>query len=223
MRKLLVVLAATVLAAACGSDESPSAAVDTVGTDTTSTYASMTDTDIAALVSQTSMPAYLPVLDDEGRPTTVSLSPRTIVAQVATWCPYSEQYVRFLNDPQTKAALQSYTFVFLLERDEWPTVERHLWAEAETKHLSEAVVKKRLKELKEDAGYAPVFSPAFLDNLPGKHYFLPEHSPIAGRAFPGIYDPSTSRCSLHPVKKFSTIMNAADFLTLWERYAPAGS
>jgi hypothetical protein len=175
--------------------------------------------DIAALnVVQT-----ITVFDDDGSAVQISSGPKTIVAQMATWCPYSKQYMQFLNDPATQAKLAGYTFIFLFEKDEWPTVERHLRDEAKESHLTEKEVQARLKELKRDAGYGPVFDPSFLLKLSGKHYFLPSDSKVFGGGFPSIYDPGVRHCSLHPGKVFPHLMDDTEFRKLWHRYDPQNS
>lgn len=161
------------------------------------------------------------VLDDDGSKVGISSGGKTIIAQMATWCPFSRQYLDFLNDPEVKTQLSGYTFVFLFEQDEWPTVERHVREGAAEEHLSEQQIRARLKELKADAGYAPVFSPQFLEELPGKHYFVPAKSTIFGRGFPSIYDPRVHQCVQHPVKVFPNIISRSAFHDLWKRHEPA--
>lgn len=160
------------------------------------------------------------VLRDDGSTDTVTPGAGVIVAQIATWCPYSRQYIDFLKDPATAPYVKGKKLVFLLEQDEWPTIRSQFDDALKSGELTQAKVDERIAQLKDDAGNAPVYDPDMLQNLPGNYYFLPRDSKVAGRGFPGLYTPTTQKCTEHPVRAFQRMMPVTALVETWQRHDP---
>lgn len=176
-------------------------------------------TDTAATDTPPLAAASITVLADDGSTVTLTPDDNTVIAQIATWCPYSKQYVEFLRDPDAQALWQGKQFVFLLEQSEWPTVKKHLAEQMENATPEE--IDRQLEQLQDDAGHAPVFAPATLESLPGKYYFLPPDSKIAGTSFPEAYDPIAGKCNKHPVLVIKNFVSSEETLArIWKRHSP---
>jgi hypothetical protein len=116
----------------------------------------------------------------DGRPVRIANGGNVDFIAMATWCPYSKQMKRFLNDPKTKPYAAKRKIIFLFQSNEWPTVEREL----KEGGLSGLELQQRLKELKEDSGSASLFDPSFLDDLPGEAYLCTLPKEVNG--FPSV-------------------------------------
>jgi hypothetical protein len=110
----------------------------------------------------------------DGSTRRIAASGRTDLVYMATWCPYSKQLKRFLNDPQILPYSHQRTFPFLFDKNEWPTVEQHLKEEAETpgSDFKAADIPDLLDALKVKSGNAHVMDPKFFRDLPGNHFFV---------------------------------------------------
>lgn len=164
--------------------------------------------------------------NDDDSPAKIEVGPRTMVVQMATWCPYSRQVVDFLNDPAVQPRLGRHQFVFVFSDDEWPDVERNLQEAVSSGDMDEADLPDQLAALKEDAGHARVYDPEYLEFLPegSEYYFLPKNSPLWGDSYPLVYDRSTQRFSQKVMdaigKAFFSERELEAFVDLWIKHLP---
>lgn len=119
------------------------------------------------------VPKFISAFTPDGKPVQLVNGGITDFVIMATWCPYSKQLKRFLNDPITRPYAQKRRLIFLFSRDEWPDVE----AELKDGGLSGTQLKQQLSLLKQRSGSASLFDPSFLDDVPGDVYLcnLPDH------------------------------------------------
>ncbi len=158
-------------------------------------------------------------LADDGSTKTISASWKTDLIYVATWCPYSKQLKQFLSDDRIKPYAKKRTLLFVFSKDEWPTVENHMKADAavpESKYTL-ADVPDMMDALRVKSGNKRVMDPKFFKDLPGEHYFasLPE----SVTSFPKIASDGEWRET--PQWVISTLEVPAELvLTVMAQYSP---
>lgn len=173
--------------------------------------------DSPALRAALNMPLSFTVLADDGSEVKLTPDANTIITQIATWCPYSKKYVEFLRDPEAQALLDEKKFLFLLEKSEWPKVREKLVEQSP--NATREQIDQQLEELKEEAGYAPVYQPAVLETLPGQYYFIPPNSSIKGESFPEAYDPIAGKCNKHPADVLQELpVDQNRLAEIWSRH-----
>ena len=118
--------------------------------------------------------------DKDGNQQNVPIDCDTDVFYMATWCPYSKE----LKD-DLKGGKYSYLgqrkFVFVFS-NELSIVEK----EMRDGGFPESKIKSKLAEMKLQPSWERVFDQKFLDDLPGKYYFV-ESDPSEVHAFPTVY------------------------------------
>lgn len=68
--------------------------------------------------------------------------------------------------------------------------------------LSEAAADAKIEQKKQSKGDTPLADMAFLESLPGQHYYAPDGSKLKGEAVPRVFDVTTGVCSLKPLEFF---------------------
>jgi hypothetical protein len=121
----------------------------------------------------------LSVRDPNNATVELQASDHTKIFGVASWCPHTKSFIRVLNDPIVKEELKPYEFIFVLQADEWPDVQKNLEDEAVNGKVEGMPIAKAMGILKKRAGNAPIFDPEFVDGLPGRYYFLPAVTEVA--------------------------------------------
>lgn len=170
-------------------------------------------------------PQVIDALNDDNSPAKIEVRPHTIVVQMATWCPFSRQVVDFLNDPAVQSRRRGHQLVFVFDDDEWPYVEKNLREAVAAGDFDTGDVAGELAALKENAGYARVYDPGFLELLPegSKYYFLAKDSPIQGDSYPLVYDRKDRRFSQKAMEALGSAFFPEDveaFVELWIKHLP---
>ncbi|MEW6363141.1 MAG: HEAT repeat domain-containing protein [Acidobacteriota bacterium] len=103
-----------------------------------------------------------------------------IPVAVASWCHYSQQFVRVVRDIRLAGYLDNVDFVFFL-CDEWTDVRKTL--EEEGMSVEEASL--RTSVLRRDTGDTPFFDPDWVAALPGPHYLVADGAAV--ESAPAVY------------------------------------
>lgn len=111
------------------------------------------------------VPKYITATTPEGAPTELVNGGNTDFVIMATWCPYSKQMKRFMNDPVTQPYIAKRKLIFLFSNDEWPTVRSELKDQVSATELDEEIA-----ALKKKSGSTAFYDPSFLDDVPGDAY-----------------------------------------------------
>ncbi len=127
-------------------------------------------------------------MTEDGKQVDLTVDNKTILTAVATWCPYSQQYIEVLNDSEIKPYIKDYKLIFVFE-NEYPEMkariqygcEEGLYSEGECQELSRSL------EEKENQG-GLLWNPDFLNNVPGDFYFFPVNS-IDVSSVPKVFSP----------------------------------
>src|SRR4051794_20141188 len=90
------------------------------------------------------VPRTISATKPDGKPVQLTASGDTDFIIMATWCPFSKQLKRFLNDPKTKPYARKRNLIFLFNKNEWPDVETEL----KDSKLSGAALEKKMRELR---------------------------------------------------------------------------
>jgi hypothetical protein len=112
------------------------------------------------------VPKTLAATTPDGRSVKLQNGGATDFVILATWCPYSKQLKRFLNDPITRPFATRRKLIFLFSNNEWPDVETELKEPGK----SAAQLKQELAKLRAQSGSNSLFDPSFLDDVPGDVY-----------------------------------------------------
>jgi thiol-disulfide isomerase/thioredoxin len=140
----------------------------------------------------------------------VSLTPKTLVVAVATWCPHCHHFISLLNDPDMAPFLKDVTIRFVLQ-DEWPRIEQSVAQsvlnENMNKKLSskalELKIESKLKAIREKSGNRLVYDPEILKILPAPYLFNDENSqkknPATIQYFPACYSKATQQFDKSPL------------------------
>lgn len=215
-----------ILIAGCGKGEvetEPYAKMEDVVTTDSSIDTLGTGWDVAQSFEASGV---IDALNDDDSPVRIVVGPRTIAMQMATWCPFSRQVVDFLNDPAVRSRRAAHDFVFVFRDSEWPDIERKLEEAVAAGDLDTVDLPGQLTALKENAGYARVYDPEFLDLLPegSKYYFLAKDSPVWGKSYPLVYDKDAQQFSQKSMGALGAALfyehEAEDFVELWLKHLP---
>ncbi len=134
----------------------------------------------------------------------ISFAGQTVAVGLATWCPYSRQFVRTISDPRLAPYTEDLKFVFLFG-DEWPRVRASLTQLVESGQLTPQEMELRLSLLQESSAGLPVFDATVLDALPGEAFLADELFP---HSVPSVYSPEDGELAEHPLiwlKRHSSI------------------
>jgi hypothetical protein len=172
----------------------------------------------------TAAPKQLAILNGDGKPSSLAVTPETLVVAVASWCQVSRQFVRFVQDERIKPMLAGYRLVFVFEREEWGVIESKLQAQDPSLKQNPAKLRLTVERLKSDAGGGPLYNPEFLDALPGTHYLLADERPAGLDSFPSMFDHKSGAFSEHAALWIAK--NLADragmdqdkFLAIWSSH-----
>ncbi|MBY0403916.1 MAG: hypothetical protein K2X66_08450 [Cyanobacteria bacterium] len=146
----------------------------------------------------------------EGSLEEVSLTSKTLVVAVATWCPHCHHFISLLNDPDMAPFLKDVTIRFVLQ-DEWPRIEQSVAQsvlnENMNKKLSskalELKIESKLKAIREKSGNRLVYDPEILKILPAPYLFNDENSQKKNLAaiqyFPACYSKATQQFDKSPL------------------------
>jgi hypothetical protein len=144
----------------------------------------------------------LQLADSDGKPVTIGVDDKTMVVAVASWCAYTRTFITSLRNPEVKKQFEPYKLIFVLQSDEWPAAGKQLEGKIIGKKI-DLPIDNALTLLKRKTGRGPIVDPAFLDTLPGDHYFLPagfsQSTPDLG--FPSLYSVESGKFDSHPMLK----------------------
>ncbi len=107
----------------------------------------------------------------------------TVLFALATWCPYSKKLVRFLNNPSIAREMKHLELIFIFE-DEWPHIKQGIDESVGKGGLTQKQADEQLQYYKKKAEGKIVYNPAFIKNLPGKHYFATSGATKLQKIFP---------------------------------------
>ncbi len=145
-----------------------------------------------APASESGEPGILSAFDGYGRQVSITVGEDTALIAMATWRPYSKKLARFLSDPDVARRMQHLNLVFVF-KDEWPYIKNWLGKSVKNGRLTQEEADKRLERYKEKSEGKIVYDTDFLNNLPGKHYFVTRGARKLSKIFPGsipnVYSP----------------------------------
>jgi hypothetical protein len=126
------------------------------------------------------VPKMILATTPNGRPVTLYNGGATDFLILATWCPYSKQLKKFLNDPVTRPYAARRKMIFLFSNNEWADVG----AELKDSGMSAPEVKRQVAKLRAESGSSSLFDPSFLDDVPGEVYLC--NLPKEMEGFPSV-------------------------------------
>ena len=138
-------------------------------------------------------PIKFSVVNSYGQRTVITVRGNTVLFAMATWCPYSKKFVRFLNDPSVSSKMQNLNLIFVF-KDEWPHIKKQLDKSVGENGVTQKQVDAQLERYKEQAKGKVIYNPAFTRDLPGMHFFATPAATKLGQIFPNtiptVYSPS---------------------------------
>ena len=162
-----------------------------------------------------SVPKTIAAKTPAGQAVTLRNGGNTDFVIMATWCPYSKQLKRFLNDPATRPYAQRRRLIFLFSENEWSNVE----AELRESGLSPEQQKRQVERFRSESGSASLFDPSFLDDVPGDVYLC--KIPAEADGFPSVIS-GTGRDKLGWMS-VDLAMPESLLLPTFKKYAPKRS
>jgi hypothetical protein len=128
-------------------------------------------------------PGEFSVVNSYGQRTSITVKDNTALFALATWCPYSKKFVRFLNDPSVSSKMRNLDLVFIF-KDEWSYIEKWLNKSVGKNGFTQQQADEQLERYKEQAKGKVIYNSAFTRDLPGKHYFATPAATKLGSIFP---------------------------------------
>jgi hypothetical protein len=116
------------------------------------------------------VPMTISATTPNGKPATLTNGGNVDFVIMGTWCPYSKQMKRFMNDPVVRPYIARRKLVFLFSTNEWKDVEAELNDLVKAGKITKSEEKETLIRLKKESGSPHLFDPSFLDDLPGDAY-----------------------------------------------------
>jgi HEAT repeat protein len=152
---------------------------------------------LKALLGKLAIPrsGTLRVLDKDGKSQNLVADDHNFIIAMGSWCPHSEMLALLLSNERFKRLIGDVRFNFVFV-DEWPVAEEQLKAEVEGGNLTTAEAHERLAAAKRSASGSQVIFPKFLEDLPGKVWFISkknDHTEIP--SFPRVFDPAHGKFS----------------------------